>query len=60
MSEQELKKQYEEDMKQPYFKLHYVPYEVWLEMKYPKQQPKLTQRTSQDEAKSRIIRDQQK
>jgi hypothetical protein len=46
MNEEELKKQYEEDMKQPYFKLHYVPYEVWLAMKYPKPQPKLKPVTS--------------
>lgn len=59
MNEKELKKQYEQDMQQPYFKLHYVPYEVWLKMKYPQQQ-QLIQRTTQDEVTSKIIKDKQK
>lgn len=59
MNEQELKQLYLEEMQQPYFKLHYVPYEVWLKMKYP-QLPQLRQRTTQDEVTSKIIKDKQK
>lgn len=59
MNEQALYQLYQQDMQQPYFKLHYVPYEVWLKMKYPEQQH-LTQRTTQDEATSKIIKDKQK
>lgn len=59
MNEQELKQLYLEDMQQPYFKLHYIPYEVWLKMKYPQQQ-QLKQRTSQDEVVSKILEDKRK
>jgi hypothetical protein len=59
MNEQELKQLYLEEMQQPYFKLHYVPYEVWLKMKYP-QLPQLRQRTTQDEVTSKILEDKQK
>lgn len=59
MDEKELRKQYEQDMQQPFFKRNYVPYELWLKMKYPQQQ-QLTQRTTQDEVTSKIIKDRQK